>query len=206
MPSCSAKDIVQITNVIENELSDKDKIEASKFIKKVTSKGLCKILHSQRRWYSSQSYSSAKYLLQYRNELKTIMNLNPPIGSFRGFKILRNKELSDRGAPICGNINELKVGDKVKLPVVRNKGCTSFTGQRKFANRFSGKSKDKIGLVVKLINGENIKTFLAPPRKTKKWFNNLYLKTMGKSFRWTEDEFALMVNGFMNVEIVEIKR
>lgn len=203
MPLCNSKDIQQIMNVINNDLKPLDREKALKFAEKVTSKALCQILHSFRRWYSSNSYSSAKYLLKYHEDLKSVMDLSPPIGTYRGFKVFRNSELTN-----------VKIGDIIKIPVIRNGGCASFTGKRKIANRFSGKSKDKIGLVIKLHSSKNVKTFIVPPRKTVSWFNNLYEATMGKSFRLNEEEYAICTanngppdkNSYIICKVVDVKK
>jgi hypothetical protein len=203
MPLCNSKDIQQLMDIITNNLSPSDKIESLKLVERVTPKGICQILHSMRRWYSSNAYSSAKYLLKYQNELKSAMDLSPPIGAYRGFKVFRDSELAN-----------VQKGDIIDLPVTRNGGCASFTGKRKIANRFSGKSKDKVGLIIKLYSPINVKTFIAPPSKSQKWFNNLYRETMGKSFRHNEEEYACCFanngppdkNSFMRVKIVEVKK
>lgn len=203
MPLCNQKDIQQILDVINNELSPADKEKALKFVEKISAKGVCQVLHSLRRWLSSNSYSSAKYLLKYHEALKSAMNLSPPLNTYRGFKVSRDSELAN-----------VQKGDIIDLPVTRNGGCASFTGKRKIANRFSGKSKDKVGLIIKLYSPINVKTFIAPPSKSQKWFNNLYRETMGKSFRHNEEEYAICVanngppdkNSFMRVKIVEVKK
>lgn len=203
MPLCNSKDIQKIMDIIVNNLSPSDKIESLNLVEKVTPKGICQILHSMRRWMTSNAYSSAKYLLKYQNELKSAMDLSPPIGAYRGFKVFRDSELAN-----------VQKGDIIDLPVTRNGGCASFTGKRKIANRFSGKSKDKVGLIIKLYSPINVKTFIAPPSKSQKWFNNLYRETMGKSFRHNEEEYACCFanngppdkNSFMRVKIVEVKK
>lgn len=203
MPLCNNKDIQQIMDVINNDLKSSDKEKALKFAEKITPKALCQVLHSFRRWYSSNSYSSAKYLLKHHDDLKSVMNLSPPIGTYRGFKVFRDSELAN-----------VKIGDVIKIPITRNGGCASFTGKRKIANRFSGKSKEKVGLVIKLHSSKNVKTFIVPPRKTVTWFNNLYEATMGKSFRLNEEEYAICTanngppdkNSYMICKVVDVKK
>ena len=193
----------QILDVINTKLSLSDRDKSLEFMHRVTPKGLYFIINSMRRWYSSNSYSSAKYLLKHHNELKSAMDLSPPIGVYRGFKVFRDSELAN-----------VKKGDIIDLPVTRNGGCASFTGKRFIANRFSGKSKEKIGLIVKLHSSINVKTFIVPPSKTEKWFNNLYKETMGTSCRNNEEEYACCFanngppdkNSFMRVKIVEVKK
>lgn len=195
--------IQQIVDVINTKLSPADRDKSLEFMNRVTPEGLYFTLNGMRRWYSSNAYSSAKYLLKYHNELKSAMDLSPPIGAYRGFKVFRDSELAN-----------VQKGDIIDLPVTRNGGCASFTGKRKIANRFSGKSKDKVGLIIKLYSPINVKTFIAPPSKSQKWFNNLYRETMGKSFRHNEEEYACCFanngppdkNSFMRVKIVEVKK
>lgn len=62
-----------------------------------------------------------------------------------------------------------------------------------------------MGLVVKLLGGRNIRTFLAPPSHTDPWFDSLYKRTMGRAFRYKEHEFALCADR-VEVEVVRVKR
>src|SRR5690606_23866586 len=100
---------------------------------------------------------------------------------------------------------DLSVGDIVTFLVVRNRGCSSWTLKRDAANKFSGPTKDKIGLVVQLIGGDGIKAFLAPPSHSVKWFNDLYKKTMGESYRFNEQEYAICSKN-IKVKIIAVKR
>jgi len=106
------------------------------------------------------------------------MDLSPPIGAYRGFKYPKH-------------LNECVAGDKVRIPVTRNGGCSSWTGHEYLANKFSGATKDKNGIIVKLDRGGNVTTFIAPPEKSEDWFNRLYAFTMGTSHRHSECEYAI---------------
>ena len=93
----------------------------------------------------------------------------------------------------------------MNLKVTRNGGCSSWTMDRKKANAFSGASKRNIGIVVKLLGADTAKAFIAPPHKTAGWFNALYEKAMGRSFRFKEREYAICGSP-IRVEVVAVKR
>lgn len=192
-PKCDKNDIEDIMKVVNTFKGDNYR-NIMKFINEVTPKGLCEILHSYRRWYSSQSAGSAYRILKYHKALSKVMDLSPPIGIYRGFKVKKNDSL----------LNNLKEGDVIKLPVTRNGSNSSWTGKIKIANRFSGSNKEKTGIIISLASRKNAKVFIAPPNKTENWFNLLYEKTMGRSFRFKEKEWGL--NGSpLEVRIVKIK-
>lgn len=176
-PKCDKNDIADIMKVVNTFKGDNYK-NIMKFVDEVTPKGLCEILHSFRRWYSSQSAGSAYRILKYHKALSKVMDLKAPIGIYRGFKVKKNDPL----------LTNLKEGEIIKLPVTRNGSNSSWTGRIKIANRFSGSSKEKTGIIISLASSKNVKVFIAPPHKTKQWFNLLYEKTMGRSFRFKEKE------------------
>lgn len=194
MPSCSCKDQEPILDVIDS-MRGSSRESAEEFLDIVGPKNLCLILHSMRRWYSFQMWNSAKKIIPHRDVLdEYAMDLQPPLGVFRGFKV-------DRDNPIA----EFEPGDVFTLPVKRNGGCTSWTHTEKYAHRFSGASKNKIGIVVKLVDLSGVKPFIAPPAYSEDWFNRLYEKTMGRSFRFKEQEYAIYGKRLI-VEVVKIKR
>ena len=194
MPSCNKMDVQQIMDVIES-FSGKRKIQAMEFANAMGHKELCTVLHSMRRWYGAGwGWNSAKKILRNRKILMSVMDLSAPIGVYRGYKVDRDSEYS-----------KFSKGDVIHLPVERNNGCSSWTSEIEMTNKFSGSSKKKIGIIVKLIGGKNIETFLAPPAYSVPWFNDLYKMTMGESHRFTEGEFA-MHSGELDAEIVRIKK
>lgn len=192
-PKCNQNDINDIMKVV-NTFRGNNYKEIMRFIDEVTPRGLCILLHSLRRWYSSQSAGSAYRILKYHKALSKVMDYSAPIGIYRGFKVKKDDPL----------LINLKEGDVIKLPVTRNGSNSSWTETIKVANKFSGSNKEKIGIIIKLISDKNVKVFIAPPYKTKKWFNLLYEKTMGRSFRFKEKEYA--INGTpLEVRVVKIK-
>lgn len=200
MSKCTKKDIQTIMDEVEN-LSPKEKIEAMKFIDLVSEKGMCKILHAIRRYLMGGS--ATHILMEYSKYLKYIFNTTLPKNLYRGFKIYRNPKHQDslRDSAIQ-NVNE---GDIVELDVIRNGGIASFTEDLKIANRFSGKSKEKMGIIIKLLEAKNKIILIAPPHASKTWFNKLYAATMGKSFRENEVEWLLWAPR-IKVKIMKIKK
>lgn len=168
--------------------------EAQRFASEVGHGELFELLHSMRRWYTGQTMARA--LLAKRDALSSVMQLDPKdaVGSFRGFKVPKDHPYAD-----------LKVGDKLDLPVTRNHGFSSWSTTEAPTNRFSGGGKGKVGLIVKLVDGEGATPVLAPPSHTKPWFNELYAHAIGKSFRPTEGEY-LISGPSLKVEIVRVKR
>lgn len=192
-PKCNKNDVTDIMKVV-NTFRGENYKNIMRFIDEVTPQGLCIILHSLRRWYSSQSAGSAYKILRYHNALSKVMDYSAPIGIYRGFKVKKDN-------PILENI---KKGDIIKIPVTRNGSNSSWAETIKVANKFSGSNKEKTGIVIKLVSNKNVKVFIAPPYKTKKWFNLLYEKTMGRSFRFKEKEYG--INGTpLEVQIVKVK-
>jgi hypothetical protein len=167
--------------------------KALKFVKKTTPEGLFEILHSMRRWYSGQTM--ARLLASYRKELSEVMDLDPSdaVGCFRGFKV-----------PDDSSLAEHEEGDEFTLEITRNHSFSSWSLTEKPTHGFSGKSKGKIGLIIKLVNGKGIKPVLAPPERTSEWFNALYELIIGKSFRPTEQEY-LIQGSSARVQIVKKK-
>jgi hypothetical protein len=58
---------------------------------------------------------------------------------------------------------------------------------------------------VKLIDHEGVKPLLAPPEHTAPWFNALYEKAIGTSFRPKESEYLISAPS-LRVEVVRVKR
>lgn len=193
MPRCSQADIEPLLDAVERLRGD-NYDDAMDFVEKVSPKGLCEILHGMRRWYSNQTWAVAQKVIAYHDALQTVMDLEPPIGAYRGFKV-------DKGHPMYHAV----VGGMWKIPVDRNGSCSSWTLTRADANKFSGKGKGKVGIVVKLVGGDDMVVFIAPPSRTEQWFNRVYEWTMGRSFRFTENEYALCCDSVV-AEVVDIKR
>ncbi len=169
--------------------------EAVKFMEEATPAGLFDMLHGMRRWYSGQTM--ARKLLDKRDSLSSVMKLDPKdaVGSFRGFKVPKDSSLA----------TSVEVGQQLTLPVTRNHGFSSWTTSQDAANKFSGAGKGKIGLVVKLVDAHGITPVLAPPSHTEPWFNELYSKVIGSSFRPKEGEY-LVAAPSVKVEVVRVKR
>lgn len=194
MPACNKEQIDQIMNVVHS-FHGKNRLQAEEFANLMGHKRLCIILHAMRRWHGAGwGWNSAKKILGAKDVLFRVMDLDPPYGSYRGFKVDRDSEYS-----------ELKIGDTATIPVTRNRGCSSWTTKRDLANKFSGATKEKVGLVVKFLGGKDVETFLAPPSHSVGWFNDLYKRTMGESHRFSEHEFAICSKD-IKVEIVAVKR
>ena len=146
-----------------------------------------------RRWYSGQTM--ARGLLAQRDDLRSVMKIEPKdaLGVYRGFKVDKDSKLA-----------QLRPGDRTCIPVTRNHGFSSWSTTEAPTHRFSGKSKGKVGLVVKLIDSRGIQPVLAPPERSAPWFNTLYKTAIGKSFRWTEGEYLIAAPRIC-VEIVRVK-
>lgn len=193
MPARNKKNIDAMMKIIFDWRS-KHKNKALKFAEDITPLALFEILHGIRRWYSGQTM--ARLLRSYHNELCEVMDLDPEdaIGIFRGFKVPRDHKYA-----------KLKEGDEFTLPVTRNRGFSSWSTTKDATNRFSGKTKDKIGLIIQLIDTDNVMPILAPPERTSLWFNKLYSKVIGDSYRQTEGEYLIFGSG-LRVKVVKVKR
>ena len=193
MPSPTRAEVQKIVDAVES-LPPRHRRQAVALMNEMGPKQLCLCLHGMRRWYSGQT--AKKHILRNRDALLSAkaMDLRPPIGAYRGFKV----DKRDR-------IASMDEGDVVRLPVTRNHGVSSWTASRQAANRFSGASKGKVGVVVKCRGPKSAKTFIAPPKKSAAWFNALYDETMGRAFRHTEDEFTIQAPA-VEAEIVALKR
>lgn len=192
---CTPKDLEDLENHINN-LKSSSKLQARKFIAKYGIKTLCEIMDTIASWYKSWHWGHSRKLLKHYDALTDIMNLEIPVGAYRGFKISK-KEFAQL---------EWKEGDIISLDVIRNKGCASFTNDLKIANRFSGKSKTHVGIILQLISTTpSGKVVLAPVFKTKPWFNELYLNVMGPAFREKEQEYVICTKKF-KAKIVKIKK
>jgi hypothetical protein len=177
-----------------HELPDEHRAPALAFAEKATPSGLFDILHSIRRWYTGQTMSGK--LIQHRELLSGPMKLeaSDAVGAYRGFKVSKDDPLA-----------KSEVGQQLTLPVTRNRGVSSWSTTEAPTNRFSGGGKGKIGLIVKLVDGNGVKPILAPPTHTEGWFNELYRKVIGKSFRPTEGEYLIAAPS-VKVEVVRVKK
>jgi hypothetical protein len=196
MPKCTNNDILKVLEPVAS-MRGASRDAALDLVNEIDPKGLCILLHSMRRWYSYQMWNSAKKILALRGALdQVVMDLDPEsaVGAYRGFKVDATDVLAD-----------VEVGDTLSLPVNRNGGCSSWTVKRSIANRFSGASKGKVGLVIRLASSRCVTPFIAPPSRTEDWFDRLYKNTMGSAYRFKEHEYAIHAN-VVDVEIVRVKR
>ena len=177
-----------------HEWDSPHKEKAIAFAGQLSEKKLFELLHSMRRWYTGQTM--AWKILAQNDALGEVMRLKPKdvVGVYRGFKVPNDSPLA-----------KVSVGDTLHLPVTRNRGISSWSTSEAPTNRFSGGGKGKTGLIVKLIDDEGITPILAPPEKTKAWFNALYERTIGTSFRPKEGEY-LIAAPKVRVEVVRVKR
>lgn len=177
-----------------DRLEEDHRRDAEAFLKKVGPHGLFDILHGMRRWYSGQTM--VHKLREQRDNLRGVMQLEPEdaIGVYRGFKV-------DKSNPLA----QVAVGDKLVLDVTRNSGVSSWSTSQEATNRFSGGGKGKVGLIVRLADAKGVQPLLAPPEKTADWFNNLYTRAVGSSFRPKEGEY-LIAAPKVTVEVVRVKR
>lgn len=167
--------------------------ESLKFLAEAGTSSAFELLHSMRRWYSGQTMG--KNLVKHRSLLAKVMDIAPEdaVGVFRGLKVPKKHPLASAA-----------VGQVLDLPTVRNKGLSSWTETESAADRFSGGGKGKVGLVVKLVAPDGVQPVLAPPTKTRPWFNDMYAHVIGKSFRPTEGEYVLS-GPQTRVEVVRVK-
>lgn len=193
MPACTATDVARVTAAAAS-LRGADRAAAEALARRITPRELCRVLHAMRRWYSYNSWNAAKKILPHRAALATAMDLRPPVGAYRGFKV-------DAGDPLA----RLAPGARLWLPVARNGGCSSWTAERRLADRFSGGGRGKVGLVVRLLDGRGVQTFIAPPERSAPWFDRLYERAMNRSFRFNEREYAVCAPR-VAVEVVAVKR
>lgn len=195
MPACNLRDQQKIIDAIETLRGDA-RNRAEDLLEEIGPKALCSVLHGMRRWYTSQAWTAASRVLEHREALNNhAMDLSPPVGAYRGFKV-----------PEDSPIAQLSEGDVGVLPqVTRNGACSSWTLGRELADRFSGASPGKVGMVVKLAKGHGVAAFIAPPEASEVWWNTLYERTMGRSFRFKEREYAIYAPKLV-VEIVRVKR
>ena len=168
--------------------------QALAFARRLSPPNLFELLHAIRRWYSGQTM--ARLIRKHRPALSHAMELSPRavVGVWRGFKVPLNHPLA-----------RVEEGTKLRLRVVRNHGFSSWSATEAPVHRFSGKSPGKIGLVVRLVHPGSAVPVLAPPKRTSAWFNALYERVIGRSFRPTEDEY-LMTGSPIMVRVVRVKR
>lgn len=199
MPPCNKAQQQEIIDAVAR-LRGAGRQAAEDLLDDMGAEELCRVLHAMRRWYSYNCWNAAKKILPHRKKLTAAMDLDPEdvVGVYRGIRVPQNHELA-----------EVDPRDEVKLSMDRggdrNGGCSSWTLQRKFANRFSGKQPGKVGLVVRIVDPLGSKPFIAPPSRSAPWFNTLYKATMGESFRFNEMEYALQ-GKWQLVEVVAVKR
>jgi hypothetical protein len=168
--------------------------KAVKLLEEVGAPTLFEMLHSMRRWYSGQTMATR--LLKHNDTMSSFMKLDPEdvVGVYRGFKVPKDHPLASA-----------EVGQRLTIPVTRNRGISSWSTSQDVTNRFSGGGKGKVGLVVKLVDSKGVTPILAPPSHTEPWFNALYEKAIGTSFRPKEHEYLLSAPE-VRVEIVRVKR
>lgn len=167
---------------------------AVRFLHAVGPLALFEILHSMRRWYSGQTM--ARRLRAHRPHLRGVMRLDAAdaVGAYRGFRVPRTH-------PLAASV----VGQRIALPVTRNHGISSWSTTEAPTHRFSGAGHDRVGLVVRLASGAGVMPILAPPTHTAAWFNALYARAIGTSFRPTEGEY-LIAAPLVLVDIVRVKK
>jgi hypothetical protein len=191
-PRTKANVAAMMVNV--HALEEPHRKDALEFADKVTPTGMFELLHGMRRWYSGGTM--ARKMLEHRDALSSAMRLEPDdaIGSYRGFKV-----------PVGHELANAQVGQRLTLDVTRNHGISSWTTSPDRANKFSGGGNGKVGLVIKLVDSEGIKPILAPPERTEPWFNALYEKAIGRSWRPTEGEY-LIAAPKVKVEVMRVKK
>lgn len=192
MPSCGPHDQQHIVDVIQT-FHGGAKIECERLLRDLGPRDLCRVLHGMRRWYTANTFVNAKKILPHIKILSRAMNLDAPVGAYRGFKVDANHRLA-----------RVREGQTITLRVQRNGGCSSWTLGRELADRFSGSPKGKVGLVIQLVNGKGVQTFIAPPEHCEPWFNKLYASTMGTSHRHNEREYAIYAPR-IDVEVIKVK-
>lgn len=195
MPACNETHQREIVDAIL-AMRGPNRAAAERLLGRMGSKNLCVALHAMRRWYSYNCWNAAKKILPHVRDLAEAMDLDPrdAIGVYRGIRVPLSSPLTDAGP-----------GDLFELPMERNGGCSSWSLQHKYANRFSGKQPGKAGIVVRLHEAKGNTPFIAPPVRSRPWFNQLYESTMGRSFRFVEQEYAI-AGSRQIVEIVQVKR
>lgn len=167
---------------------------AARFVGEVTPERAFEILHAMRRWYSGQTMARA--LRAKREILASVMDLAPAdaVGIYRGFKV-----------PVGSDLASASVGDRIALPVTRNHGFSSWSIREAETNRFSGGGRGKVGLIVRLVDAAGVVPVLAPPERTRPWFDAFYSQTIGRSFRPKEGEYLIYAQR-VRVEVVRVKR
>ena len=153
MPGRSHERLQDLVTVIAN-IPGAHGEQALRFMEKVFRLACSRSFNSMRRWYSGQTM--ARGLLAQRDDLRSVMKIEPKdaLGVYRGFKVDKDSKLA-----------QLRPGDSTCIPVTRNHGFSSWSTTEAPTDRFSGKSKGKVGLVVKLIDSRGIQPVLAPPER-----------------------------------------
>lgn len=185
--------VAQVVGAIQH-LEPAHQEEALRFTEKHSPEALFDIMHGMRRWYTGQTM--AKNLVEHNEAMSSVMKLEPKdvTGVYRGFKVSNDSDLA-----------KVKPGEKITIGVTRNRGISSWSTSEAATNKFSGGGKGMTGLIVKLIDHEGVKPLLAPPEHTKPWFNALYEKAIGTSFRPKEGEYLIAAPS-LRVEVVRVKR
>ena len=194
MPSCNGCETNDVMSVVHS-LRGTAKRDALQMVEEIGERELCLVLHAMRRWYSYNTWNAAKKIIPHMDALARGMNLDPDdvVGAYRGFRVPRDHHILD-----------FEEGDVISLPVVRNGGCSSWTLSREKANLFSGASREQAGIVIRLAESRNVEPFIAPPSRSENWFNQLYERSMNRSFRFNEEEYAIYGTKLI-CEIVAIK-
>ena len=192
MPSRSAANVQDFLDDLHDWRSSHRDV-ALDFAEDVGPDQLFELLHAIRRWYSGQTM--ARLIHAQRSILQEVMAIEPEdaVGIYRGFKVDRDDELADADE-----------GEVFTIPVTRNHGFSSWSTSSDVVNRFSGSGRGKVGIVVRLASPEWITPVLAPPEETEAWFNALYERVIGSSFRPTEGEYLIHGTKYAG-EIVRVK-
>ena len=192
MPSRSAANVDDFLDDLE-EWRSAYRDTALDFADDVGPDQLFELLHAIRRWYSGQTM--ARLIYSQREILRNVMAIEPcdAVGVYRGFKVDVDDVLADADE-----------GEVFTIPVTRNHGFSSWSTDPNLVNRFSGSGRGKVGIIVQLASPEWITPVLAPPEETEAWFNALYERVIGSSFRPTEGEYLIHGTKYVG-EIVRVK-
>lgn len=199
MPARSRANVAAMESTVlrGGGMTPQHRAAAVRFMEALGPDALFELLHCMRRWYSGQTM--ARRLGAYRPVLERVMRLDPADvtgrrGVYRGFKIAAGTELA--GVAPC---------DRLVLPVTRNHGHSSWSITEAPTHKFSGGGRGKVGLVVRLVDGQDLIPILAPPERTAAWFNALYEAVIGMAFRPKEGEY-LIASPRVTVDVVRVKR
>ncbi len=166
------------------------------FLQYWTPQTLADCFYWMRQWYKAWTGGAARHVQVHRDALQTCMRLDrPKTPIYRGFKLASNHPSLVHCVP----------GATVLLPVQRNQGHSSWTGDLRVAQRFSGAKRGQlVGVILELLDTHPA-IFLAPPERTDRWFNALYDHCLSGAYRRTESEYAIAGEQF-TVRVVAVKR